>query len=95
MINNVHGQFWGELLSNTLSVDGDTVWTPVLLTVYVNELQKLVAKSMGWTMKPFEPSHPEIVKFTGTLNEVVSGILPAGAGAAAGAAAGKATAQTP
>lgn len=82
LINNVHGQFWGQLLSATLSVDGDTVWTPVMVALYANELQKLVAKSMGWTMSAIPATHPEVAKFSNMLNEVVHGTPPPAAPAA-------------
>jgi hypothetical protein len=76
MVNNIHGQAWGELASKSLGVDGDTVWTPELLTQYVNMLQALITGSFGWKTSYFQPSHPEIIKFTATLNEVVHGTKP-------------------
>ena len=76
LINNLHGQSWGEALSKSLSVDGSTVWTPAMVALYANELQKLVAKSMGWTMKAIPVTHPEIPKFSNMLNEVVHGTAP-------------------
>jgi hypothetical protein len=76
LINNVHGQAWGEALSKSLSVDGNTVWTPVMVALYANELQKYVAKSMGWTMKAIPPTDPEITRFSNMLNEVVHGTAP-------------------
>ncbi len=91
MVNNVHGQTWGEQLSDSLGVDDDTVWTPVTVALYANELQKLIAKSLGWEMQTIPGDHPEVVKFSNMLNEVVHGTLPpevdAGAATAAAAAA--------
>ena len=68
------------------------MWTPVLVALYANELQKLVAASMGWEMKAIEYTNPEVVKFSHMLNEVVHGTLPpeASPAAAQGAAAGQA-----
>ena len=76
LINNVHGQAWGAALSKSLGVDGNTVWTPVMVALYANELQKMVAKSMGWTMKAIPVADPEITRFSNMLNEVVHGTAP-------------------
>jgi len=98
LINNLHGQEWGETLSKSLGVDGSTLWTPTTTALYATELQKLVAADMGWTMTAFTATHPEIVKFTNLLNEIAGHVTPAGtaaAGAAAGTAAGKAAAKKP
>jgi hypothetical protein len=94
LINNLHGQKWGEQLSASLGVDGDTLWTPTLTAIYASELQKLVAADMGWKMKPFTDKDPVIVKFTDLLNEVVGHLTPAeAAGRAAGRAAAEAAAK--
>ena len=44
--------------------------------LYANELQKYVAKSMGWTMKAIPATDPEITRFSNMLNEVVHGTAP-------------------
>ena len=76
MVNNIHGQAWGEQLSQSLGVDGDTVWTPEILTQYVNMMQALITGSFGWKTNYFQATHPEIVKFAATLNEAVHGTQP-------------------
>lgn len=76
MVNNIHGQAWGEQLSKSLGVDGDTVWTPEILTQYVNMMQALITGSFGWKTNYFQPTHPELVKFAATLNEAVHGTKP-------------------
>jgi hypothetical protein len=76
MVNNIHGQAWGELASKSLGVDGDTVWTADILTQYVNLLQALITGSFGWKTNYFQPTHPEIVKLAATLNEAVHGTKP-------------------
>ena len=93
LINNLHGQTWGEQLSASLGVDGDTVWEPVTMARYADALQNLVAASFGWQMNPIQATNPEVAKFANMLNEVVHGTAPpnsAEAGAAAGAALGQA-----
>ena len=79
LINNLHGQTWGEQLSDSLGVDDDTVWTPALVARYANDLQSLVAGSMKWEMKPIKPDHIEIIKFAHMLNQVMHGTAPPGA----------------
>jgi hypothetical protein len=76
MINNIHGQAWGELLAASLKIDGDTVWSPALVARYANDLQAIVAGSMKWKTKAeFRSDDLEIIKFSRMLNEVLHGTV--------------------
>jgi hypothetical protein len=79
LINNLHGQRWGEELSELLDVDDDTVWNPVSMALYANALQDRIAADMGWKMKSFTAADPVMIQFSHLLNEVAHGTLPPGA----------------
>jgi hypothetical protein len=71
MINNEWGQQLGMRLKAELEIGRNTVWTPVLLADFLNELQCFYAWSLGVRFAPFEADDDEVIRFSKKLNLVL------------------------
>ncbi|MEO5907400.1 MAG: hypothetical protein ABIQ11_11780, partial [Saprospiraceae bacterium] len=56
MINNEWGQELGKQLSEKYSIDRKTVWDPILLANYLNDIQNYCSWSLRVRFKPFKPT---------------------------------------
>ena len=72
IINNEWGQEIGKDLKQKYGITKNTVWTPTLLTSYLNDLQAYYTWSMKIGMRPFRETDEVIVKFCKKLNRVMS-----------------------
>jgi len=72
IINNEWGQEIGKDLKKKYGITKNTVWTPTLLTSYLNDLQAYYTWSMKIGMRPFRETDEVIVKFCKKLNRVMS-----------------------
>jgi hypothetical protein len=70
LINNEIGQLIGSELKSFYQIDHQTIWTPELLSDFMNQIQAYYAWSLDIDMSPFSPNDDLIVAFANKLNIV-------------------------
>ena len=70
LINNEIGQLIGSELKSFYQIDHQTVWTPELLSEFMNQIQAYYAWALDIDMSPFSPNDDVIVAFANKLNVV-------------------------
>jgi len=71
MINNEWGQELGKELKKKLRIDRSTIWTPELLTTFLNEIQSYCSWAMDIRITPFEKTNETILRFSDKLKIVM------------------------
>ncbi len=74
MINNEIGQELGLALKHKYKISPSTVWTPSLLSEYLNDLQSYYQWSLGIRLKPFSAEEELMERFANKINAVKGGI---------------------
>ncbi len=68
IINNEWGQELGKKLRDKYQINSNTVWTPELLTNYLNDIQSYYRWSLQIGMEPFRPQDTVVTRFSHKLN---------------------------
>ncbi len=71
IVNNEWGQEIGIELGLKYSITDQTIWTPELLSDYLNDLQNHYSWAFGIGFDPFKPSDKVIQKFSTKINLVL------------------------
>ena len=71
MINNEWGQRLGKILKKEYHVNRKTMWTPEMLSNYLNDIQSYFSWSLQISFKPFRKSDEVIVRFANKINKVM------------------------
>lgn len=74
IINNEWGQELGKELALKYDISRTTIWTPQLLTDYLNALQAYYSWAFQIGFKPFLDEDPIVQKFAKKLNIIMSGV---------------------
>lgn len=72
MLNNEWGQELGKELKDKYSIGRRTVWTPELLSQYLNDIQKYCSWAFQIGFMPFHDKDDLILKFSRKLNLVMT-----------------------
>jgi len=72
MINNEWGQELGKQLAEKFNINGETHWTPQLLTNYMNELQSYYSWAFQIGMKPYRVDDVLMIKYANKINMVMN-----------------------
>ncbi len=72
MINNEWGQELGKELAKKYDIKRNTVWTPELLTVYLNDIQAYYSWAFQIGFKPFKPTDEVVKIFSKKINKVMT-----------------------
>lgn len=70
MLNNEWGQELGNRLRDKYDITRQTVWTPGLLTDYLNDLQKYYTWTLQIGFQPFRPEDEVVTAFSKKINRV-------------------------
>ncbi len=73
MINNEWGQELGKRLREKYRINRNTLWSPGLLTEYLNDLQRYYSWAFQVDFEPFRPSDYIVKKFSWKVNKVMKG----------------------
>ncbi len=74
MVNNEWGQELGKELKRKFNIRSTTVWTPLLLSDYLNEVQNYYAFTLGISFLPFDPSSELLIRFSEKINLLNSNV---------------------
>ncbi|MFK8007553.1 MAG: hypothetical protein AB8H03_14335 [Saprospiraceae bacterium] len=74
IINNEWGQELGKLLKRKYKINQNTIWTPELLTNYLNDLQSFYSWSLQIGFKPFKTSDQLIKRFSHKINSILKSV---------------------
>lgn len=71
MINNEWGQELGKQLRKKYNISASTVWTPKLLTNYMNDIKSYFSWVYQISFKPYSPDDYLMIRFSAKLNLVM------------------------
>jgi hypothetical protein len=71
MINNEWGQELGKVLAGKYKISRQTVWTPVLLRNYLNDIQSYHSWTFQIGFEPFRTSDEKVIRFAKKINQVM------------------------
>lgn len=71
MINNEWGQELGKVLAKKYKISSQTVWTPVLLRNYLNDIQSYHSWTFQIGFEPFRTSDEKVIRFAKKINQVL------------------------
>lgn len=74
LINNEIGQELGLYLKDKYQIDNETIWTPVLLASYLNDMQEYYSWAFEMGLKPFNSEDEIIVTFCNKIKSVKLGV---------------------
>jgi hypothetical protein len=74
MLNNEWGQELGKQLREKYGISRETVWTPVLLANYLNDLQGYYSWALQIGFKPYRPTDEVVTKFSDKINRVFADV---------------------
>jgi len=72
MVNNEWGQELGKQLKEKYNISRATTWTPVLLSSYLNDVQRYFSQSFRIGFRPFKESDELMVRFSDKINLVMT-----------------------
>lgn len=72
MINNEWGQELGKALAEKYKITRETVWTPVLLRNYLNDIQNYHSWTFQIGFAPFRTTDEKVIRFAGKINQVLA-----------------------
>jgi hypothetical protein len=75
MINNEIGQEYGKYLKMKYGIHRNTVWTPSLLSAYLNDLQGFYSWAFGIGFNPYTDKDELVISFSSKMNTVLLGSL--------------------
>jgi hypothetical protein len=71
IINNEWGQELGKVLRKKYGLTKQTVWTPALLTAYLNDIQSYHSWAFQIGFTPFRSSDEKVIQFANKINTVL------------------------
>lgn len=71
-INNEWGQELGKLLREKYNISRQTIWTPQLLSDYLNDLQLYYSEVLQIGFKPYSIDDYVVIKFSDKINKVMN-----------------------
>lgn len=71
MLNNEWGQELGVTLKEKYHVDDLTLWTPELLSAYLNDVQAYYSWTLHIGFMPFRPSDEVVIRFAAKMNRLL------------------------
>jgi len=72
VINNEWGQELGKRLREKYGITRRTLWTPQLLSAYLNDVERYFSWAFQIGIRPFRPDDELVVRFTLKLNSVMN-----------------------
>jgi hypothetical protein len=72
MLNNEWGQELGKVLRKKYSIGRQTVWTPGLLTQYLNDNQSYYSWVFQIGFTPFRDTDDKVIRFASKINRVLA-----------------------
>ena len=76
IVNNEWGQEIGILLRNKYQIDPNTVWSPKLLSDYLNDLSAYYCWSFSIRIQPFDEQDPLMIQYANKLNRIMKLDIP-------------------
>lgn len=73
IINNEWGQELGKQLKEKYDISRKTIWTPELLSNYLNDMQAYYSWAFQIGFIPFSEENEKVIKFSKKLNAVMNG----------------------
>lgn len=73
IINNEWGQELGKQLKEKYHITGKTIWSPELMTSYLNDVQQYYSWALQIGFKPFREEDEQVVKFSAKMNAIMQG----------------------
>jgi hypothetical protein len=73
VINNEWGQELGKVLKEKHHITRETIWTPEVLTNYLNDIQAYYSWAFQIGFTPFQSEDEQIIKFSKKLTKVMHG----------------------
>lgn len=73
IVNNEWGQELGKQLKVKYKITNQTIWTPQLLTDYLNDIQAYYSWAFQIGFIPYKPNDEQVVKFSKKINAVMAG----------------------
>ncbi|MEL6805150.1 MAG: hypothetical protein AAFO91_15365, partial [Bacteroidota bacterium] len=72
MLNNEWGQELGKQLAAKYQIEHATIWTPALLSNFLNDIQRYFSWAFQLPFQPFRPSDEIVQRFSQKLNFVMA-----------------------
>ncbi len=72
IINNEWGQELGKELKEKYGINRQTVWTPELLTNYLNDIQAYYSWALQVGFEPYRPEDEVVIRFAAKINAVMN-----------------------
>lgn len=72
VINNEWGQELGKVLKEKYNINRNTIWTPALLTDFLNDIQRYFSWAFQISFRPFRVTDELVIKYAIKINRVMN-----------------------